>query len=526
MSSAVPFDADYSLDDKYTRESGRIYITGVQALVRLPLMMRQRDVAAGHDTAGFISGYRGSPLGTYDMALWQAKDHLEANKVRFEPGLNEDLAATAVWGSQQVNLLENPNVDGVFSIWYGKGPGVDRSMDALKHGNYAGAAKLGGVLALCGDDPGAKSSSIAHCSEQALVHLGMPMINPSSVQDYLDFGIYGWELSRYSGSWVGMKCLTDTVESGASVDVSPSRVQVVTPSDFPMPDAGLNIGFITGGLLGVEERLFHARLPAVQAFVRANGLDRVAIDSPRKRLGIVTTGKAYQDVRQALDELGIHEDKARELGLSVYKVAMSWPLEPQGARAFCDGMEEIVVVEEKRALMEEQLAHILYDLDARPKLYGKRDADGAPLVSDIGELTPNSVMQALRRWLNRAAPDLVADAADGAKVVALPVIQGGALNRRPRSAAAARTTARPSCRTGRSRSAASAATAWSPGCPNGGPSPPPTWAAKAPPGRDCSRSSAPTTSSRTWATAPTSIAATSRSARTSLPARTSPTRSS
>ncbi len=338
MSSAPSFDAQYTLDQKYTREDGRIYITGVQALVRLPLVQQMRDRAAGHATAGFISGYRGSPLGTYDLALWQAKALLEQHNVHFEPGLNEDIAATAVWGSQQAGLLGNAKQDGVFGIWYGKGPGLDRSCDALKHGNYAGAAPLGGVLALCGDDPGAKSSSIAHQSEQALVHLGMPILNPSSVQDYLDFGIFGWALSRYSGSWVGMKCLTDTVESSASVEVGHDRIQIVTPDDFSMPEGGLNIGFVTGGLLGVEERLYHQRLPAVQAFVRANGLDRRPIDSARKRLGIITTGKAYLDVRQALDELGIDEQKARQLGLSVYKVALSWPIEPLGAREFARGM--------------------------------------------------------------------------------------------------------------------------------------------------------------------------------------------
>ncbi|MEE2662807.1 MAG: indolepyruvate ferredoxin oxidoreductase family protein [Myxococcota bacterium] len=430
MSSAPDFDGDYTLDHKYTRETGRIYITGVQALVRLPLVQRMRDSAAGHDTAGFISGYRGSPLGTYDLALWQAKSVLEQRNVRFEPGLNEDIAATAVWGSQQAGLLGHAKQDGVFAIWYGKGPGVDRSCDALKHGNYAGAAPLGGVLVLCGDDPGAKSSSIAHQSEQALVHLGMPILNPSSVQDYLDFGIYGWALSRYSGSWVGMKCLTDTVESSASVHVGHDRVQVVTPDDFPMPEGGLNIGFITGGLLAIEERLYHRRLPAVQAFVRANGLDRRPIDSPRKRLGIVTTGKAYLDVRQALDELGIDEQKAHELGLSIYKVALTWPLEPQGAREFARGMEELLVVEEKRPLVEDQLARVLYDLEPRPRLLGKRDVDGSPLVSDVGELTPGSVEQALRRWLERAAPDLVSPR-KRAEVVQLPTISQGSLARRP-----------------------------------------------------------------------------------------------
>ena len=432
MSTTPGFDASYTLDDKYTLEEGRIYITGVQALVRLPLVQRMRDAQAGHRTAGFISGYRGSPLGTYDLALWQAKALLEQNHVRFEPGTNEDLAATAVWGSQQAHLLGEAKYDGVYSIWYGKGPGVDRSCDALKHGNYAGAAPLGGVLALCGDDPGAKSSSIAHQSEQALVHLGMPILNPSSVQDYLDFGIQGWALSRYAGSWVGMKCLTDTVESGASVYVGHDRIQIAEPDDFEMPEAGLNIGFVTGGLLGVEERLFHQRLPAVQAFVRANGMDRRPIDSPRKRLGIVTTGKAYLDVRQALEELGIDEQKALDLGLSIYKVALTWPLEPVGARAFADGMEELLVVEEKRPLVEEQLARVLYDLSARPRLVGKRELDGSPLVSDIGELTPSSVETALRRWLERAAPDLLpAPVSTDADVVTLPTAGGAGLARRP-----------------------------------------------------------------------------------------------
>jgi indolepyruvate ferredoxin oxidoreductase len=430
VSSTLGFDANYTLDDKYTLEDGRIYITGVQALVRLPLVQRMRDAQAGHQTAGFISGYRGSPLGTYDLALWQAKAHLEQNEVRFEPGTNEDLAATAVWGSQQANLLGAGKFDGVYSIWYGKGPGVDRSCDALKHGNYAGAAPLGGVLALCGDDPGAKSSSIAHQSEQALVHLGMPILNPSSVQDYLDFGIQGWALSRYSGSWVGMKCLTDTVESAASVHVGHDRIQIVTPEDFDMPEAGLNIGFVTGGLLGVEERLFHQRLPAVQAFVRANGMDRRPIDSPRKRIGIVTTGKAYLDVRQALEELGIGEQRALDLGLSIYKVALTWPLEPVGAQAFADGMEELIVVEEKRPLVEEQLARVLYDLEERPRLVGKRDLDGTPLVSDVGELTPGSVEKALRRWLERAAPDLLPTPTH-ADIVTLPTAATTGLARRP-----------------------------------------------------------------------------------------------
>ncbi len=340
------FDAEYELDHRYTRDSGRIYVTGVQALVRLPLMQRQRDQAAGLNTAGFISGYRGSPLGTYDMALWNASQHLTSHHVHFEPGINEDLAATAVWGSQLVPGFEGARYEGVFGLWYGKGPGVDRSCDALKHGNYQGASKRGGVLVLTGDDPGARSSSIAHGSETALVHMGMPILNPATVQDYLDLGLYGWAMSRYSGCWVGFKCLTDTVESAASVSVDPNRVQIVDPIDFTIRDEER-----MGSPVASEELLYHRRLPAVQAFARANRLDRVVLDAPRRRFGIVATGKAYLDVRQALEELGVDAKRGSQLGLCIYKVSLVWPLEPVGAQEFADGLESLLVVEEKRPLL-------------------------------------------------------------------------------------------------------------------------------------------------------------------------------
>ena len=402
--SARAVDREYRLEDRYTRLAGRVYLTGVQALVRLPLDQRRRDDAAGLRTAGFISGYRGSPLGTYDLALWQAKALLDEHRVRFEPGVNEDLAATAVWGSQQANLLPGPKYDGVFGMWYGKGPGVDRSCDALKHGNYAGASPTGGVLVLTGDDPGAKSSSIAHQSEHALIHCGIPVLNPSSVQEYLDLGLQGFALSRYSGSWVGFKCLTDTVDSAASVEVGPERVRVRLPEGFERPP-GLHIGW-TNYPLQVEARLYQQRLPAVQAFARANGLDREALGGPRRRFGIVTAGKAYLDVRQALDELGVGDALAAELGLAVYKVALTWPLEPEGARRFCDGLEDVLVVEEKRPVIEEQLARLLYNEERRPRLLGKRDERGAPLVPSDRELAPALVAHAIRGWLERRAPEL------------------------------------------------------------------------------------------------------------------------
>ncbi len=262
------FDSAYELDHRYTRASGRVFLTGVQALVRLPLLQAERDRAAGLRTAGFISGYRGSPLGGYDLALWEARAHLERADVRFSPGVNEDLAATAVWGTQQAMVQPRPTRDGVFAIWYGKGPGVDRSVDAIKHGNYMGTAKHGGVLALCGDDPGAKSSSIAHQSEQALIHCGIPVLHPASVQEYLDLGLAGFAMSRFSGCWVGMKCLTDTVDSGASVEVGPERVRLVAP-DFPFParDHHVTMNNIP---LEIERALVQVKLPAAQAFARAN----------------------------------------------------------------------------------------------------------------------------------------------------------------------------------------------------------------------------------------------------------------
>ena len=405
MATASPeFDANYVLEDRYRIESGRVFLTGNQALVRLPLMQRQRDLAAGLNTAGFISGYRGSPLGTFDLNLWQAKRELEANHVHFEPGLNEDLAATAVFGSQQATLLAGPKVDGVFGMWYGKGPGVDRACDALKHANYAGTSPNGGVLALMGDDPGAKSSSIAHQSEPAMIHCGIPVLNPSSVQDYVDFGLYGWALSRYSGLWIGFKCLTDTIESSGSISVSPDRVRIVKPTDFEMPPGGLHVSW-TNIPTQVEQRLFEVRIPAVAAFLRANPIDHVMLEAPRRRLGLVTTGKAYGDLRQALEDLGLSDDKARDLGISIYKVGMTWPLEREGIRAFARGHDDLIVIEEKRPIVEEQLASILYNLSERPRLRGKLDLDGSPLVSQIGELTPLLVAGVLRRWIAQEAPE-------------------------------------------------------------------------------------------------------------------------
>ena len=401
----MTLDRAYQLDERYTAQSGRIYLSGSQALVRLPMMMRQRDLAAGLNTAGFISGYTGSPLGGYDIALKAAANHLRENHIHCQPGLNEELAATAVSGSQQVRLMQGAKYDGVFGIWYGKGPGVDRAGDALKHGSYAGASEHGGVLVLAGDDHGAKSSTTAHQSDQAFIHFGMPYLNPANVQDYLDFGLYGFALSRFSGCWVGMKCVTDTVESSASVCIDPTQVQIRLPTDVTPPREGLHIRW--GVLPQVQEtRQYQQRIPAAQAFVRANGLDRIVRDSPARKLGIVTSGKAYLDVMQALDELGLDADACSKAGIGVYKVAMPWPLEPVNALAFARGQTELLVVEEKRSVMEEQLAQLLYHAAERPLLIGKRDEHGRHTIGAEGELASTAIAVVIGKRLLSLQPDV------------------------------------------------------------------------------------------------------------------------
>ena len=370
--------AKVSLDDKYTLDAGRVFLTGTQALVRLPMLQRERDLAAGLNTAGFISGYRGSPLGGLDQSLWRAQKHLETHHIKFQPGVNEDLAATAIWGTQQLNLFPDAKYDGVFSMWYGKGPGVDRCGDVFKHANAAGTSKHGGVLVLAGDDHAAKSSTLANQSEHILKACCIPVLNPANVQDYIDFGLHGFAMSRYSGLWIAFKCVTDVVESGASVYVDPGRVNVVIPQDFALPVGGVNIRW-PDGILEQEMRLLDYKVYAALAYVRANKLDRIVWDSPKARIGIITTGKSFGDTMQALADLGIDENVARDIGLRVYKVAMSWPLEPQGARRFARGLEEILVVEEKRQVIEYQIKEELYTWEEgkrAPRVVGKFDDNG------------------------------------------------------------------------------------------------------------------------------------------------------
>ncbi|GAA4022412.1 indolepyruvate ferredoxin oxidoreductase family protein [Actimicrobium antarcticum] len=366
-----------SLDDKYTLERGRAFITGTQAMIRLPMLQRQRDVRAGLNTAGFITGYRGSPLGSVDMTAAKAKKYLDANHIKFHPGMNEDLAATSVWGTQQVNLFPGAQYDGVFGLWYGKGPGVDRCGDVFKHANMAGTSKHGGVLVLAGDDHAAKSSTTAHQSEHILKACGIPVLYPSSVQEYLDYGLHGWAMSRFTGLWVSMKCVTDIVESGASVDLDPDRVQIVLPSDLALPADGLNIRW-PDAVLDQEARMNNFKWYAALAYARVNKLNKIIWDSPRARIGIITAGKSYLDTRQALADLGIDEAVARDIGIRLFKVGMTWPLEAQGVREFAQGLEEILVVEEKRQILEYQVKEELYNWrdDVRPRVVGKFDDTG------------------------------------------------------------------------------------------------------------------------------------------------------
>ncbi|WP_137939820.1 indolepyruvate ferredoxin oxidoreductase family protein [Chitinivorax sp. B] len=398
-----------TLEDKYRLESGRVFLNGTQALVRLPMLQHQRDIAAGLNTAGFISGYRGSPLGGLDQELWRAKKFLEPHNITFQPGLNEDLAATAVWGSQQVGLFPGAKYDGVFSMWYGKGPGVDRSGDVLRHGNAAGSSKFGGVLLIAGDDHAAKSSTLPHQTDHVFDAFMIPVLNPAGVQEFLDFGIHGWAMSRYSGCWVALKAISDTVESSAIVDVDPNRIEVKLPEDFHMPAEGLNIRWPDPPLV-VEERLLHHKLYAVLAYVRANNLNRIVIDSPKPRLGIITAGKSYLDVMQALDDLGIDEQMAADIGLRVFKVGLTWPLESEGVHDFAKGLDEILVVEEKRQVIEYQLKEQLYNWseDVRPRVIGKFDEkgewvlpEGSWLLPACGELTPAMIARVIASRIAR-----------------------------------------------------------------------------------------------------------------------------
>jgi indolepyruvate ferredoxin oxidoreductase len=397
--SQFPLD-NYELDDRYRRESGRVFLTGTQALVRIPLMQRTIDNAAGLNTAGFVSGYRGSPLGAFDMELWRASRYLQESNVRFLPAVNEELAATAILGTQQVEADPQRNVDGVFGIWYGKGPGVDRAGDGLKHGNAYGSSPHGGVLVVAGDDHGCVSSSMSHQSDVAFLTWLMPNLNPASVAEYLQFGLYGLALSRFSGMWVGFKAISETVESAASLELPPYP-QFVIPQDFVPPPGGLHIRWPDYPGPQIEERLEYKKA-ATLAFAAANPIDRKIFNTPDARYGIVTTGKGHLDLMEALRLLGIDRKEAHRIGLDVYKVGMVWPLAHDSALEFVRGKHEVLVVEEKRGLIESQFKEYFYDYPGRkPKrMVGKEDERGNKLVPWVGELTPIQLAQIVARRLD------------------------------------------------------------------------------------------------------------------------------
>jgi indolepyruvate ferredoxin oxidoreductase len=397
---------DYELKDRYARKEGRVFLTGTQALVRLPMVQQALDQRCGLNTAGFISGYRGSPLGGYDQELWRAKPFLDEHQVEFMPAINEELAATAVLGTQQVESDEAREVDGVFSIWYGKGPGVDRAGDALKHGNAYGSSPHGGVLVIAGDDHGCVSSSMSHQSDVAFMAFFMPTVNPSSVEEYIEYGLYGFALSRYSGCWVGFKAISETVEGAASVNLG-ELPRFREPTDYQAPDFGLHYRWPDLPGPQVEARMVE-KLDAVRAFARANPIDRRIYDIADARLGIITTGKAHLDLMEALKLLGIDERRAREIGIDIYKVGMVWPLETEGARAFLRGKEEVLVVEEKRGIIESELKENLYDYqsDKPSRMVGKYDEEGRVLIPWAGELSPTLLAPLVAARITHEFPDV------------------------------------------------------------------------------------------------------------------------
>src|SRR5215475_8439972 len=380
-----------SLDDKYDLTQSHIFVTGYQALIRACLMQKELDRRAGLNTAGYVTGYRGSPLGGLDQQFMRAARPLAAADIKFQPGLNEDLAATALWGSQQAELRGEGKFDGVFGMWYGKGPGVDRTGDVFRHANLAGTSKNGGVIALMGDDHTAESSTTAHQSEFHFVDVMIPILNPAGVQEILDYGLYGWAMSRFTGAWVALKCMHETVESTAVIDGSLDRVQIVMPDDFQHPEGGLNIR-LNDTVLGMEARLHDYKRDAMLAFVRANKLNRNIISGGRNpKIGIITVGKSYLDVRQAFDELALDETRCNDFGIRLYKVACPWPLSQRELKEFADGLDLIIVVEEKRSLLEVQVREELYGTANQPVCIGKKDEQGNWLFPVKGALDPNDV---------------------------------------------------------------------------------------------------------------------------------------
>ena len=403
---AAPALRDYALADNLRATRGTVWLTGTQALVRLMLMQRALDDAAGLHTAGFVSGYRGSPLGMVDQQMWKAAKLLAAAGVEFLPAINEDLAATACLGTQRVVLSEQRKVNGVYALWYGKGPGVDRAGDALKHGHVYGASAQGGVLVVCGDDHGCVSSSMPHQSDGALMHYGMPILHPANVAEYLEFGLYGWALSRFSGAWVGFKAISEVVESGVTVDLDAVPLDFGLPVDFA-PAQSLHVRAVDLPSLTLEIRAAE-KLAAVRAFARVNMVDKHIVASPRATLGIVTVGKAHFDFMEVLRRLNLDPNALAAAGVRVYKVGLVWPLEPTRIQEFALGLQEVLVIEEKGAFVERQMKELLYGLPEhqRPRIAGKTTPEGAPLLSALGELRPSRIMPVVADWLARLNPAL------------------------------------------------------------------------------------------------------------------------
>ncbi len=386
----------HSLSDKYTAESGTVFMSGTQALVRLPMVQMRRDKLRGLNTATYITGYRGSPLGGYDQQLQAAQQHLQPHSIKFQPGVNEDLAATAIWGTQQVPLYDSAQKDGVVGIWYGKGPGVDRSGDVFRHGNAAGSSASGGVLCLAGDDHSCKSSTVPHQSDHGFMAARMPMLFPSSVQEFVEVGLLGIALSRYCGSWVGMKVISDTIETSAVVDLGDELKEFNIPTDYQLPEGGLNLRWPDAPMVQ-DERVQEQREEAIFAFARANNIDQLQLDSANPTIGIVASGKVYEDVRQALKLLGLTESICEDIGLRLYKVRMPYPLEPQGIQGFAEGLHEIIVLEERREIIEHQLKALLFNAtsEIRPRVVGKKDETGATFLPTSATLSVAVVARAI-----------------------------------------------------------------------------------------------------------------------------------
>ncbi len=398
-----------SLDDKYGAEDGTVYLTGIQALVRVAIDRIRRDRRLGLKTGGFVSGYRGSPVGGLDIEFAAQKKRLDDLGIVFQPGVNEELGATAVWGTQKLGLGGDTDYDGVFGMWYGKAPGVDRTGDVFKHANASGTALHGGVLAIAGDDHLAKSSTMGVQSEFAFIDAEIPVLNPADLQDVLDYGLHGLAMSRYSGLWTALIALADTMDSSGIISVDPDRIDFLRPRDHhdPRLTTELNRALGLGNRLEAEALMRGIKLPAAKAYVHANGLDGIRFGAERPRFGIVATGKAYRDLRQALALIGIDHDRAAALGLAIYKVAMPWPLEPLGISGFTRDLERLMVVEHKRALIEPQIKELLYHRPAgqRPPVFGKTTPDGAPFLQDVQELSPRELLPALLSFL----PDIAGD---------------------------------------------------------------------------------------------------------------------